>query len=254
MSRRVNKTSAADADARQEPSAARQGADALAHELANLLDGSLRHLGMALTSLRQPATTEESDELVKRLEAASGAMHQMATLIHRWMSSPQSARHLFEQAQTIGQMIDHAVRLLSPAANLRRIGIHVQMDKAAAVLSAGPLYPVIANALRNSIEAMEQAPMDDRPRVIKVAAMVRRQQLHITVTDTGPGLSDALTDAHGCFAFGITTKQGGHGVGLRLSRDIARSLGGELELTNRPPHGAVLTLRCPVDALNRTDK
>jgi C4-dicarboxylate-specific signal transduction histidine kinase len=228
-----------------------RNSDALAHELANLLDGSLRHLSLAITSLREPVRAEEtSEDLLKRLEAANGAMQHMAELIHRWMASPLAPGELFQHTRTLGETIEHAVKLLSPAAALWRVEILVTLQRGAAMLPAGPVYPIIANAIRNSLEAINRPQADDDlPRTIEVCGRVRDEQLEITVSDTGPGLDSSLLDASGRFLFGVTTKRDGHGLGLQLSREIAVSLGGELQLANRSPRGAVLTLRYPVQSM-----
>ena len=143
---------------------------------------------------------------------------------------------------------------------MRQVDLRVDLDPAAAALPAGPVYPVVANALRNSIEAIDrdaQARDDDPPAgrspaagegppVIRVAARVHDSQVELTVTDTGPGLDPSLTDKDGRFLFGTTTKAGGHGLGLSLCHEIALGLGGGIELTNALPRGTVLTLRYPV--------
>ncbi len=216
----------------------------LAHELANLLDGSLRNLGLAISSLGD--SSQPSDKLEHRLQVANAAMHHMAELIHRWMRSSRSPGDLYHQPRMLEETVDHAVRLLTPAAALRQIDIRVNLDPGTAALHAGPIYPVVANALRNSIEAIDRGADASDPPVIEIAARLDDGHVELTVTDTGPGLDPALTDEAGRFKFGTTTKPSGHGLGLGLCRDIAREMGGSIELANREPRGAVLTFRYPV--------
>ena len=59
--------------------------------------------------------------------------------------------------------------------------------------------------------------------------------LHITVADTGDGVAPDFVDQ--LFTEGITTKPdsgipGGRGIGLALSRQITRALGGDLMLAS----------------------
>jgi len=56
--------------------------DPLAHELANLIDASLRNVGLALGELR----SEANDPAIRKLERVSQAMHRMSGLLHQWMS------------------------------------------------------------------------------------------------------------------------------------------------------------------------
>jgi signal transduction histidine kinase len=63
------------------------------------------------------------------------------------------------------------------------------------------------------------------------------------VEDEGPGLADTAN----LFVPFYTTKPGGSGIGLVLSRQIAEGHGGTLELENRPDgKGARARLVLPV--------
>jgi two-component system C4-dicarboxylate transport sensor histidine kinase DctB len=69
--------------------------------------------------------------------------------------------------------------------------------------------------------------------------------VRIDVLDSGSGFSTQALDR--VFEPFFTTKPVGAGLGLGLviSRDIARDFHGELEAANRPEGGARLTLRLP---------
>ena len=61
----------------------------LAHELNNLLDGSLRHIGLAIRSLRTASQGGPTDpQALERLDTASAALRQRADRIHAWGDQP----------------------------------------------------------------------------------------------------------------------------------------------------------------------
>lgn len=135
----------------------------------------------------------------------------------------------------------------------RGVKIDVQIDQRASILAAPPIYPVIANALRNSIEAIVMSGATSG--LIQLRAAADAKALTISVTDDGPGFVAALFDARGRFRFGRSTKQSTRtssserdkrGLGLALSREIAQSLGATLKLTQAQPRGAVMTLTIPL--------
>lgn len=229
----------------------------LVHELANLLDGSLRNVALVTSQLRHvaaDAAAEASgidDALLHRLDTANGAMQQMAMLLRRWMHRNRGSRTLYTQQITLGTAIDQAVCLLEAGAAAQRIAITTKLGEQARQLPVGPLYPIIANALRNSFEAITGEIGPERADgVIELDCHVEEGEMMVlTIEDTGPGLDPALLDTRGRVTGGRTTKLQGHGLGLGLSREIACSVGGVIRLSNRQSRGARFVLRCPVQRM-----
>jgi len=221
---------------------------ALRHELAGLLDGSMRHLQLAIRRLSEH---EDEDASLDNLQATQEALEQMTQLLHRWRSDHPIPAPT-PGTTTLGQTVLRAVRLVEPEAQQHNVCLSTEFDTGAATLPAGPLRHALDNALRNSLEAIanDKHPLDPPP-CITVAAQRSVDQLQLTVTDTGPGLSPQVINSKGAFRFGISTKPQGSGTGVTLIRRIADALDGELTLQPNTPRGVVLTLRCPVRALER---
>ena len=73
---------------------------------------------------------------------------------------------------------------------------------------------------------------------------VEGDRVHLLVEDEGPGLADTPN----LFVPFYTTKQGGSGIGLVLSRQIAEGHAGNLELENRDDaRGARARMILPLD-------
>jgi signal transduction histidine kinase len=98
---------------------------------------------------------------------------------------------------------------------------------------ADQIEQLLINLIRNAVEA--GGP-------VTVAASVEAARVHISVRDSGPGLANTAN----VFVPFFTTKPGGTGIGLVLSRRIAEAHGGTLELRNNgdgaPGCTATLTL------------
>lgn len=244
----------------RQPAAGQRSSQQLVHELANLLDGSLRNITLALSELQRSepgqsasgasgASGLDDDKLVARLQTVNQAMGQMATLIRRWQSSADlSVQELHEGELTVGQAVDQAMELAGPVVWGEGIKIRVVLSDEVSRLPVGPIYPVIANALRNSIDALQGQTRGARAGVgeIEVVGRVVGGTVELSVLDTGPGFAPELLDESGEFRYGQSRKRGGKGLGLALCRDIAASLAGTLELSNRSPRGAMVTLRYPL--------
>ncbi|MFE5474758.1 ATP-binding protein [Nocardia sp. NPDC056541] len=80
--------------------------------------------------------------------------------------------------------------------------------------------------------------------LVEVELVQEGSTLHITVADSGPGIGPELVDS--LFADGVSTKHGGgvpggRGVGLALSRQVARALGGDVWLASAAGAGKQLS-------------
>lgn len=101
---------------------------------------------------------------------------------------------------------------------------------------------VLVNLLRNGIDASAERGGG----TVSLRADCETHQAVLSVTDDGPGLSDAVQAR--LFEPFFTTKRRGDGLGLGLSisASIANALGGSLQGANRPEGGARFTLRLPI--------
>jgi signal transduction histidine kinase len=103
------------------------------------------------------------------------------------------------------------------------------------------LQQALINLVRNAVDATLEAGGEQ----VGISWLTQGGLLHILVEDEGPGLSDTGN----LFVPFYTTKPGGSGIGLVLTRQIAEGHGGGLDLENRVDHrGALARLRLPTHA------
>ncbi len=110
---------------------------------------------------------------------------------------------------------------------------------------------VLGNLLDNAIDAVRMSGNDTKE--VEVELLQQGTTLHITVADSGDGVAPDFVEH--LFTEGRTTKPGsgipgGRGIGLALSRQISRALGGDLRLASpgdagRRLRGAEFIARLP---------
>jgi PAS domain S-box-containing protein len=107
------------------------------------------------------------------------------------------------------------------------------------------LQQVLLNLLLNAAEAMREVPPVQRRMVVRATADPRDDGLWaiVAVEDAGVGFAEA--EAPRLFEAFYTTKPGGLGMGLSISRSIIDSHGGRLWATANSEHGATFHLALP---------
>ena len=111
------------------------------------------------------------------------------------------------------------------------------------VLEADPdqLEQLLINLVRNAVDAVTETGAEE----VRVTWDVEGAQVLLRVIDDGPGLANPSN----LFVPFFSTKPGGSGIGLALSRQIVESHGGTIELHNREQaRGCEARVRLPVGA------
>ena len=259
----------------------------LAHEMNNLLDGSMKSIELALYRLRSSDLSADQARALERLESADAILGRMAGVVADWSASAAASRDLLDGAAdarfgftTGGGTVDDAFRhaLSSVPASLERRGVRLsaRADAGLSRLEAGALYNVISNAVKNAAESIERrwalagTPDGDDSGdalTLELRRASRGGWLILTVTDTGAGLDPAVVDGSGRLRRGVTSKGGGElgpasnltseragrtrrrGIGLDVCRRVSERFGGELTLLERDPRGVSFRFAFPQAAL-----
>src|SRR5207247_10627075 len=107
------------------------------------------------------------------------------------------------------------------------------------------LQQVMLNLVRNGCDATRDGARP-RGRLVLRTALARPGTLEITVEDAGPPLSDEAFAR--MFQPFYTTKPGGLGVGLSISRSIVEAHGGLIWASRTPARGLTVNLPMPCEA------
>jgi PAS domain S-box-containing protein len=146
----------------------------------------------------------------------------------------------------LARVVSDAVVLVGP--ELRRHGIALEMllnaELPQVVGDRVQLQQVVLNLLMNAIEAMREAPRERR-RLIARSLVEQRDDgplVVVAVEDVGVGFRGSQTRLFEAF---YTTKPGGLGMGLSISRSIIERHGGRLWATANQEHGATFHFALP---------
>jgi signal transduction histidine kinase len=248
-----------------DPSSGPAGADqltVLAHDLSNMIDGSMRWLGLAIAAMPEGSGSDPGAELAaarRQIETVHATLHRMSSLVGAAMRSatvPIGSPMLgVSESVTIGMAIDHAIDVVRPLASQSGVRIEAHIEPGAGAVAAGPVYSVILNGLFNAAQSIERSqrrdPLDPSGSIRVNASLVSNgDELQLDIVDDGQGLGN-LDDVSRCFEHGFSCREDGAGLGLAMSKQIVESLEGVIELVKRDDTvgharpGAILRIRIP---------
>lgn len=103
---------------------------------------------------------------------------------------------------------------------------------------------ILVNLIKNAKDACDEAPKPKK-RVSVVAKSISANEVEISVTDNGIGISEKNLET--IFKHGFTTRADGNGYGLHSCANLAVELGGTITAhSDGPLSGATMTLTLPL--------
>jgi signal transduction histidine kinase len=205
----------------------------LSHEINNSL-APIKSISGSLAGLieRKPAPPDLGDDLAKGLHV----IQSRSEALGRFMSSYAKLARLPPPVRT---PVDLAELVRRATALETRLPVDVRGGPELTLpADRDQLEQALINVVRNAVDATLEAGGGR----VAVAWAADDGAVEVTVEDEGPGLSETAN----LFVPFYTTKPGGSGIGLALSRQIAEGHGGALELENRVDRkGARARLRLP---------
>ncbi|HVG78562.1 MAG TPA: ATP-binding protein [Patescibacteria group bacterium] len=248
----------AEAAGRQALEQARRAREELAHTLRVATLGELvaaiaHEMNQPLTAIMTNAEATRrmvddgsatSIEPVEALADIKAAAVRASQIIQRLRAmarkGPVESREI-----DLDKLIDETVALLRGDIALRRITILVVPAKDLLPRASGDpiqLQQVLLNLIVNAEDAIATAA--DGPREIVVETSIDEPGfVHLTVRDTGVGVEEAALEE--IFEPFVTTKGGGLGMGLSISRSIVEAHHGRIWATRQWPRGTALHVMLP---------
>lgn len=162
----------------------------------------------------------------------------------------------YSRGQTMGQgelepvsdILDRTAKLLGHHLHKKNIVLHsTGLETGKDFLADGAkLSQVLLNIALNAIDALSPGGN------IWLEARPQQKGLELTICDDGPGIAEA--DKEKIFTPFFTTKDGGTGLGLPISRRIIESYGGTLSCAASSLGGACFTIYLPGGQENAADQ
>lgn len=208
----------------------------LSHEINNSL-APIQSISASLQGLldRDPPPDDLDEDLVRGLDVIrtrSEALGRFMGAYARLARLPEPDRTSLRVGELVRRVAALEVRFPVEVHPGPRLEVQGDPDQ---------LEQLLINLIRNAVDASLEAGPDAGP--VEVAWEEGEGAWRLRVMDRGPG----VPETGNLFVPFYTTKPGGSGIGLALSRQIAEGHGGTLELANRVDGpGAQAVVELPV--------
>jgi signal transduction histidine kinase len=215
----------------------------VAHEIKNPLNA----ISMGVQRLRMefaPAAADARREYTRFTRIIEAEVSRLDSIVNQFLTLARPLR-LTLADQPLAPLLKEVLTLLSAQAAAQGVSIveELQLGDTRALLDLQQLTQAIMNVLLNAIQAMPKGgALTVRAEVVALPAASGRIA-RIVITDTGSGIPPENLDR--IFEPYFTTKEGGTGLGLALTRRIILEHRGSIQTANDPGGGARFTIDLP---------
>ncbi len=225
---------------------------------------TMDEMGAALAhELNQPLTAlmlylQAVERACERSDSGHAIPENVLAVLHKAVREAERAGNIIQRMRQFVEKRDPQRRLVDvnplimDAVELTKFGTrpgatsincNLESDLPQVLVDPVQIQQILVNLTRNALEAVKGRP---KPEVL-ITARRAAKGVAIQVEDNGPGIQeDAMQDLFKTFA---SSKSGGLGLGLAISKTIAQSHGGTIEVDpGGRGRGARFTLTLPLTA------
>ena len=229
----------------------------MSHEIRTPINAILGYTEMLELGIGGPVSTQQR-EFLARVRQSSTHLVGLVTDVLDMAKADAGELRVLHEPQLSMAAVAAAIALVFPAAQekgVRMVSTSADDADVSYVGDAQRVRQVLLNLLANAVRFT--------PRGGTVTVSIGREQRveftallaaggpwsYIRVADTGHGISPdhqaTVFEPFVQVVGGLTRTSGGTGLGLTISRRLARLMGGDVTLVSVPGHGATFTLWLP---------
>lgn len=220
---------------------------AIAHEINNPLAVISEASGWGSTVVKGAEAMDREDraELEKVFEDIAEQAQRCKAITRELLGFARDSEPARKECD-LQEIIKKTVDFVQPELKFKPIQVVCQFPEDALILESDPkmLEQVFVNLVTNAIHAIKEKGTGEG--TVEITTTLSEAGVEIRVSDTGTGMSDEVRNR--IFDLFFTTKPHGKGTGLGLpiSHNIIKKLGGEMTCESRLGEGTTFHIRIPL--------
>jgi len=218
----------------------------MSHELRTPLN-SLLILSKLLLENERGTLGQRELEFARTIHAAGADLLQLISDILDLSKIEAGKMEILPDLVVLADVQAYVSRTFEPIAADKRLGFEIKADPSVPVTIVADeqrLEQILRNLLSNALKFTEAG------EVTLSISRTSDERISFAVADTGVGIApeklqvifEAFQQADGT----TSRKYGGTGLGLSISRELARALGGEIDVASTVEQGSTFTLTLPI--------
>ena len=241
--------------ARREAEVAREAAEAasraksqflatMSHELRTPLNAIAGYTELIELGVRGPVTEQQREDL-HRIQQSQRHLLGLINQVLNYARVDAGAVHYNVALVPVREVLGAAELLVSPQARAKRLSVTLDaVDPDLSVRAdAEKVRQVLINLLSNAVK------FTDPGGHVALSAVRSGDRVAILIADTGIGIPaeqhDRVFEPFVQVRADLTRTAEGVGLGLAISRDLARGMGGDLTVQSDPGRGSTFVLTLP---------
>ena len=222
----------------------------MSHELRTPLNAVVGYSDLLLLGISGPLPGE-SAKYVERMQIAAKHLIQLIEQILTYSRMEAGREEIHVETLDVGNLARDAAALAEPLALEKGLRFRVEVAEGAPVIQTdgGKVRQILLNLLANAVKFTEQG-------FITLEARRTGDRVIFDVEDTGIGIPpefiEKVFDPFWQVEQQKNRRAGGSGLGLTVSRRLARLLDGDLEVVHSSPAGTRFRLTLPLATTART--
>ncbi|WP_137939670.1 ATP-binding protein [Chitinivorax sp. B] len=197
------------------------------HEMKQPLAAMLSYSQAGLRLLQHQAEPDDVAGVLSRIQDTARHATQLVERLRAFLAREPQVASVFN----LNNCAQDVISWLRPTCEEANIRIRTWLSDDLPDAWGNPVLvqQVIVNLLRNAYEALADHDADERVIVVETYCHEKRH-ICCRISDSGPGIDEARLPR--LFEPFHTTKTGGMGLGLKISRAVLGEIGGDLHVEN----------------------
>lgn len=198
--------------------------------IMRVITHEIRNTITPIVSLSANILEHQQDYSTERTREGLEIIHEQTNNISQFLDSYYQLTHLPQPTYedvAVKPLLQKLMRLLENETKKTTLNFSIAENMTIRA-DSNLLTLALINLIRNALQAVSEQDNG----IIEISASMPNGQPLITISDNGPGIPEKMLET--IFLPFYTTKKGGTGVGLSLSKQIIQLHGGNLKVVSQP--------------------